>query len=510
MKINKKDLEPSIIEKVEQFDRIKEGFTSEDKSGFVAFNGNEFYIRRVNDLLIRGIFSEKDIESYKNHLYKESNLEKNSFNSYINEGNVAVSTFKSLSVKPVEQVLYRFTSNIVLHARLNEELFVLTEKGALVRYNLKKRKHEDSFDLLTYIKNNFAIQDVSIYDFLAAEVIPGGVLLSTKNNGVFLYSSQEKTLEIKFVESSVSVMKYLGNNTVVFGVDRVDNNVLFFNLEGQKIESSNVLKRKIYQMPFLIDSSEENLIVVGRPYGIETTKDIVHYWKKDKANVSFNNLDGKIFPGYQNKRYSVRHLTVTKSSVYISGIKEDGKLFIWQYDLEELEKPFNELSFEKFSFKDLSFVDMNESYFVIGESDNLYFLNANGDVEKNLKLNEKIKTVILSEFSDEFFYVSNDKIIFTKIPEYSEKEVILNLYASETLCNNIDVYLKSSTGKEKVVFFDRDTLNEVTPYYHAVHGGDIIVKLLETNSKNISMKIVSPKDSIVEGVVVSKNKLFMK
>jgi len=323
MKINKKDLEPSIIEKIEQFEKVKEGFTSEDKSGFIAFDGNEFYVRRVNDLLIRGIFSEKDLESYKNHLYKEGTLEKNSFNSYINEGNVAVSTFKSLSVRPNEQVLYKFTSNIVLYSRLNDILYILTEKGALVRYNLKEKKHEDSYDLLPYIRNNFAIQEISIYDFLAAETIPGGVLLSTKNNGVFFYNSETKTVEIKFIESGVSVMKYLGNSTIVFGIDRVDNNVLFFNLEGQKIESSNVLKRKLYQMPFLIDSSDENLFVVGRPYGIDTTKDILHYWKKDKANISFNNFDGKIFPGFQNKKYSVRHLTVTKNNVYISGIKEN-------------------------------------------------------------------------------------------------------------------------------------------------------------------------------------------
>jgi len=153
---------------------------------------------------------------------------------------------------------------------------------------------------------------------------------------------------------------------------------------------------------------------------------------------------------------------------------------------------------------------MNESYFVIGESNNLYFLNANGDVEKNLKLNEKIKTVILNEFSDEFFYISDDKIIISKIPEYSEKETILDIYSSEVICNNIDVYLKSSTGKEKIVFFDRDTLNEIVPFYYAVYNNDVILKLLETNSKKISMKIVSPKDSNVEGVVISRNKLFIK
>jgi hypothetical protein len=510
MKINKKDLEPSIVEKVEQFDKLRQQFTSEDKSGFVAFNGEEFYVKRINDLLIKGIFTEKDIEFYENHLYSEGANEKNSFNSYINSNNIASSSFKALAVKPVEEILYKFTSDIVLIAKSLSVVYVLTEKGALVRYNLAEKKHEQSFDVLSYIRSNFAVVDISIHDFLSIEIIPGGLLLSTKNNGVFFYDSEKKTLEIRFVESGVVSMKYLSNEVILLGIDRVENNLIFFNINGEKIETSSILKRKLYQMPYLLESFEDNLLVVGRPYGINTTKDIVHYWKKDKANISFNNHDGRIFPGLDKKNYLVKHLSVTKTNAYLSGLKDDGKLFVWQYDFDELEKPFKEIIFDRLSLTDLSFVDMTESYFIAGVDNNLYFLNANGNVEKNLKLSEPIKTVSLIEFKDEFFYISKDKIILVKIPEYSDKEVLLDIYSSELSCNNIDVYVKSSTGKEKIAFFDTDTLTEIVPFYYVSYRGNIIIKLLESTAKKISMKIGIPKDSGVEGVVISANRLFMK
>ena len=98
----------------------------------------------------------------------------------------------------------------------------------------------------------------------------------------------------------------------------------------------------------------------------------------------------------------------------------------------------------------------------------------------------------------------------TFIPHTALQEVVLNIYKGETTCNNIDVFVKSTTGKEKIAFFDEDTMAQITPFYFGVYKNDIIIKLVGTTATNISMKIYIPSDSQVEGVVVNPNRAFMK
>jgi hypothetical protein len=510
MKINKNDIESSIIEKINQFDSIIDNFSDEDRSGFLAFNGNKFYIKRTSDVFLKKILSEEDLNNYKSHLYLESGLLKNSFRTNINTNNQSSNRFKSLIVKPVEDVLFKFTSDIVLHKEYLGSVYVFTEKGFLIQYSLKDKKSETAYDLLGTIKKEFSIQNISVYDFISIEAFEGGVLLGTRNDGVFFYDPKSKKLEVKFAEQDVVLIKYLGNDLFVLGMDKIDANIAFYNISGMRIEVANSLKKKLFQMPHLIDSYNGNLFVVGRPYSLDTTKDIVHYWKKDLAGLSYNNLDGKLFPGYDNKNYKPKYITVTESHLYISGLKDNKVLFIWQYDINDLQKPFIEFSFDKFSFEKLSYVDMNEKHFVAAETNNVYFMDIDGKVERNISLNEEIKSIFLTDIDDEFIYITNDKIISVKLPKHTDGDISLNVYSGETNCNNIDIYIKSSTGKEKIVFLDADTLMQIAPFYYGVYNNDIIIKLLGSTSLNILMKIGIPEDSEIEGIVINPNRLFMK
>jgi hypothetical protein len=509
MKINKNDIDPAIIEKLNQFDSLIENFKDEDRSGFLAYNGEKFYIRRTSDVFLRKISSEEELQRYKDHLYIEEGLLKNSFRSHFNIENKAHSNFKSITAEPKEYQLFKFTSRIVLHKEHDGNLYVLTEKGFLVNYNLKTRLSENSIDLLGYIKSNFAIQSISIYDFIAIEVYEKGLLISTRNNGVFHYTFETKKIEIRFPESDVVLIKYLRDDLFVLGMDKIDNNIAFYNISGMKVEISNSLRKRLFQMPYLIDVYAGNLFILGKPYSIDTVKDTLHYWKKDLADISYNNMDGKLFPGYDVKNYKPKYLTVTDKYVYISGLKENKHLFIWQYDVKELEKPYKEFLFTKFPFEDLNYVNMTESYFIAAEKNNVYFMDANGEIEKNLLLKENVKDIVLSD-DEHFFYITDDKIIEVTLPKYENKEISLTVYDDETACNNIDIFVKSTTGKEKIAFFDQDTLTQIAPFFFGVYKNDIIIKLLGVDSKKISMKIHSPNDSYIDGIVVNPNRMFMK
>jgi hypothetical protein len=509
MKINKNDIDSSIIEKVNQFDKIVDNFTEEDKSGFLAYNGENFYIRRTSDVSLRRVSSEEELEKLKAHLYEEGGLLKNSFRTDMNLSSQSSERFKPLISKGIEETLFKFTSRVVLNKKHKDSIYVLTEKGFLLSYNTNDKTSDFRVDVITEIKSNFAIKDVSIYDFLAIEVVEEGVFLSTRLDGVFFYNIAEKKMELKFPESDVVLINYLGNNMFVLGMDRIDNNIAFYNISGMRVEVSNNLKRKSFQMPYLADSRNGDLFIVGRPYSLDTTRDILHYWSKDLAEISYNGKDGKVFPGFDNKTYKPLYINLTDKYLYISGLKQNKDLFVWQYDLKELQKPYKEFLFNRFSFEDLSFVEMNDEYFVASENNKIYFMDANVSIKKNILLNEKVVGVFNIN-KDNFIYLSDDKIILVTIPEYSGDEIKLSIYDQENHCNNIDIYVKSKTGKEKISFFDGETLEQIAPYYFAIYKTDIIIKILGSLSKKIIMKMIIPNESEVEGIVVSPNRLFMK
>lgn len=509
MKINKNDIDSAIIEKVNQFDELIENFSDEDRSGFLAYNGEKFYIRRTSDVFLRKISSEEELERLKAHLYSEEGLLKNSFSTKMSVSDLASPRFKQLAINAVEEELFKFTSRVILHKEHKGSIYAFTEKGFLIQFDTNEKKSDVRVDIIGGIRSNFAIRELSAYDFLAIEIFDGGAMLSTRNDGVFMYDFEKKTIELKFPESDVVLIKDLGDGTFVLGMDRIDNNIAFYNISGMRIEISNNLRKRSFQMPHLAVSRGDSMFILGRPYSLRTTKDTLHHWRKDLAGISYNGNDGSVFPGYDHKNYNQQYLDITDTHLYISGLKDDGKLFVWQYDLNELQKPFREFSFDKFSFDRLSFVEMNEEHFVAAESKKVYFIDSEGNVTSNLILNDEIRGVF--NLSDKgFVYLSDDKIVSVTVPSKVDGDITLRIYEGENACNNIDIFVSSSTGKERIAFFDEETLEQLAPFYFGVYKTDIIIKILGSTAKKISMRISIPSDSSVEGVVVSPNRLFMK
>jgi hypothetical protein len=512
MKINKNDIEQGLIDKVNRLDKIVDNFKDEDRASFVAYNGESFYLKRISDLNIRRILSESDLENYKAHLYNQEGLIKNSFTTNFNNENKSASNFKSQIVKAKEELLYTSTGRILLSKRYGSILYFLNDKGILVKYNLTEANSEYAVDLIKETKTNFAIKSIAPYDFLYLEPVSNGILISTVYNGVFFYDFVKKSLEIKFTESNVVVMKHLNNGNVMCGIDRIDGNTVFFDFEsGLKVETSNVLKRKMFQVPHLIDSYKDHLFIVGKPYSLNTTKDLIHYWRKDDANLSFNNADGEVFPGYEHKNYLIKYLTVTDGYAYVSGLKENKELFVWQYDLSKLSEPFKEFSFKNFLFSQLSFVELSEEYFIAADGNRLFYMNSEGGVEKNIQLSESVKDIFFTKDTSEFVMISDQKIIKVTLPDYKhESELILNIFESDKDCNNIDIFIKSSDGREKYAFIDTETVSSIAPFYLATYENNTIVKLLGSTAKHIIMKISIPEGTQIEGIVVNANRLFLK
>jgi hypothetical protein len=511
MKIGKGDLDQSLVQKIERLDGVVEAFSTEGRPGFLSYNGEGFVARSVNESALRRVFSESELASIESHLYDEGSLVRNSFRSNFNKSNQAAMPFRSLLVRPSEETLFKSDSPIVLSSHNKTHIVFVNKKGIMVKLSLSSGETVGAVDIIKDLRSNFAVQHESAFDFMAIELYGDGVLLSTASNGVLYYDFSSKKLEVKFAENGVTIIRNLGNGVVMCAADRIDANVMFFSFEtGMKTESSNALKRGSFQNPVLSDFYNDHLFVVGRPYASNTSIGTLHYWRRDKGGISFKNEDRLVFRGLDYVNHSAKHILLTEDNVYLSGLRGDGTIFVWQYDLKDISSPFREISLAKFPLKRIDFIDFSDEFIVAGEGKSLYFLRADGSVEKNLLLSREIGNLFFTG-EDSLVHVSGNEISRIKLPKYSDSgDITLDLYSSETPCNNIDVIVKGTTGDEKFAFFDTETLSQIAPFYLASFGGRTMVKISGSQSKSISMKISVKPGSQVEGVAVRADRLFLK
>lgn len=511
MKIGKGDLDQSLVQKIDRLDGVVESFAKDGRPGFLSFDGEGFVARSVNESALRRVFSESELASIESHLYDEGGLVRNSFRSDFNKSNAASSAFRSLLVKPKEETVFKSDSPIVLSRHSKSHIVFVNRRGIMVRLDISSGETVGAVDLKKELSSNFAVQQESAFDFMAMEIYGDGVLVSTASNGVLYYDFSSRKLEVKFAENGVTMIRNLGNGVVLCTADRVEGNVMFFSFEtGMKTESSNALRKGTFQNPILSDFYNDHLFVVGRPYASNTSLGTLHYWRRDKAGVSFNNEDRLVFRGVDYVNHSAKHILLTEDNVYLSGLRADGTIFVWQYDLKDISSPFREISLARFPLKRIDFIDLSDEFIVVGEGRSLYFLRADGSVEKNLLLSREIGELFFTG-QDTLVHVSGSEISKVIVPKYSDSsEVTLEIYSSESACNNIDVVVKGTTGEEKFAFFDTDTLSQIAPFYMASSGGRTMVKISGSQSKSISMKISAKPGSQVEGVAVRADRLFLK
>jgi hypothetical protein len=327
MKLSRNDFDPNLIEKIERLDKVVNSFTDEDRSGFLAYNGQDFFIRHTSDVYLRKIITESELKKYEKSLLKDEF--KNSFSGNMNLHNVSISNFETLSVSIYEQNLYETKSKIVLFKKENNYLYFFTSDGILIKYDIENKIKVDVANIIGYMKENFTVSSISGFDFLAIEVHEEKVLLSTRYNGVLLYDFQQKELEVRFPDNDVVIIKYLGDNKILLGLERTESNILFYNFEtGMKTETYNNLKKKNLQIPHLVEKTEDKLFVLGSPYALNTTKHLLHYWKKDLAGVDYNLADGEVYSGKDLMNHSIRDMIINGNRLFLTGLKSSGDLFI--------------------------------------------------------------------------------------------------------------------------------------------------------------------------------------
>jgi hypothetical protein len=506
MKLTQKDLEQNLVNKIERLDKVISNFSESDKAGFLAYNGDEFYIRKVSDLSLKQMINYKELLEIETFLKKEDEITKNSFLSNFNLNNRANSNFNSLAtaIKPIEIV--KLESDIKLIKKDENYLIILDVLGNFHKFDIKKRKIEFSLDIITKVKSLFAITELYPYEINDFEIYGGGFLFSTNNNGVFYVNIEENTIEVMFAEKNIKLIKVLDQERVLL-LSESGVATLYETKKGFKIESFNFLPKsqQTAKKSFFING---NIYILGKSPDPREVN-LLHILEQEKEGIDFRDITGKLYKQEYKLGYIIYDLVVENGNIYLYGLKDE-KVFIWKYNLTSLEKEHTEIIIDDINFSSVPFISFDEGKIYINYKERLLVYSEDGVLIKNLSIGiEKIKDMIFSE-NKEIIILSINSVYLLKTPEYKyEKEIMLNIYSGE-YCNNLEILFISNDGKEDIVLIDGETDTQIQPSFHMTYKNKNYIRLIEGGSKNIYAKVSLSDSTKIKGVIIRANALFFK
>jgi hypothetical protein len=201
MKITRENLDKTILEKLDRLDQLFNDFNSNKANEFLTFDGKKFQSQKINDLSLRKMTSLNEIQILKDHLYKESDIIKNSVMSNFNINNRAVSNFKTQIVKLKGIILFESENELRMFKKDKNNLLILDREGVFTNFDIKSDKINYELNLGEKVKNLFAIKNFLPYDILDFQLFRTGFLFSTSYYGVFYADIENNTLEIIFSEN---------------------------------------------------------------------------------------------------------------------------------------------------------------------------------------------------------------------------------------------------------------------------------------------------------------------
>jgi hypothetical protein len=511
MKITQKELDQAINDRLDRLDSLSAKFTQSDKNSFLTFDGKEFGFRKVNEILLSRVASQSDIESMESHSFSETKTIKSGFVSNFNVNNRANVNAPSQVVRLEGFPLFETKNDIKFTRQNGEEVLALDVLGMFYKYDLKERKLKYSLNLVDRIKSIFAITELLPNDITDVDMYANGFVFSVGTYGVFYADEKAGTLEVKFTEKNVRYVRSIGGGRFLLFTS--DGNVVIYSFEtGLKVETFLTLK-KLGQTPKDVVLTNGKVFLLANSNGNLSSENLIHLWEMDAAGVSLQNSDKKLFPGFDSKRYLPKFISVDGENLYVTGTKDNIKLFVWIFDLKSLESEPREVIFDSFDIGRLNFTAVSEKEIVFSDSNNkLIFINWDGSIKKNINLKSasEVYNLIPGKLNEVIVSTKRDVKIF-KVPEYRfESEINLKIFSSDKPCNNIDVLVRTTDGKEKVMFIDEETAMPIEPFFHLVNGEGTFAKILGSSAKEIIMKVSVSETTVIKEVLVKADRLYLK
>lgn len=510
MRVTKKDLDSEIVKKLDQLDPI---INSNEKDGFISFDGTNFYIKKTNEMGLKKVFSHEEIYSLQQDCLNNRS-DSNFTNSRTQDLRKSVSNKynevfeNSFNINLKERNVYELSAEAVLSRNINQNIFILTSDGHLTKISNSGRSY--TTNILGYMNNQFSL-NATVLDIVDIEYSQNIVYLAIKNKGIYKFFEDSNSLELFSVFSNIKFCRIIKNKMFVI----TDELVNILSLEsGKRLEKSSRIKNS-FQVPSKCTNTETKLFLTGKAVGIAGLDNLLHIWELDPSEISLNNIDHKISKNNEDYRYLIKSICVNSNRVFIIGNLEKD-IFIWIYDLNNLSNFHQEIiiSDNNYDFRNITSAEIINSTLFIGVDDRIVQYNIENSKKNIFKASSIIKDLLF--YNDQLYCIFKNTVKSLTIPMIeSESEICeFEIMNSESSCNNIDIIVVGGTKNETVELVD-EIGNILIPSYQLiteVNGiSNIVIKILNSTTKKISLRIKVTKDqSKIYGIACNRNKLYLR
>ena len=504
MKVTMRDLDSNILEKLNVLDNVAKTYDEKHPDGFVSYGPNGFYFKKTNDTFLKKVFDENEIVSLEQSLHSNaSNILSSELVDFRADNKTNIAT-KAFLFKTPFTYKKDLGSKILNYKSFDSVIYTLNYDGCL--YKISEDSESTNVDILKILEENFNLakkiyaNDLLDFDILDADT----VILATSNFGVYKVHVSKKEIELLFVAERVRKIKITYTKSLFVLTD--DFCAQYDIATGNRIEKySNIVNR--HQLPLDAVRVNGDIFVLGTPIGISNLDNILHLWKLDEEKISYNCVDSKIERFHLDNRYQIMFIAYDEHCVYISGLFNDNP-FVLSVDRNTLRvtKKFVYTSLTLNEYTDFRAID---GKFVILSKNMVYILNENS-IEERLQLESDCSRIKI--LNGEVVAISGSNLVKFQLTKFStaSDSLLYNILNSDEPCNNLDILIKNVGRSERVTLIDGNTGKEIQASYYLLYKGNAVLKLMNCKSTNIILKLAVTVSSNVEGIVVRKNRMFLR
>lgn len=498
MKISRRELDSTVLEKLDQLDNVAETYDENNPDGFVSYGPNGFYFKKTNDTFLKKVYDENEIVELENSL---SSRNRNITSSLLkdirldNKTNMAAMAF-----------LYnlQFTDkkefpSIFFYKFLNNK-FLIIDKDGILYFNEKQFEIEKSLREQFNISKNFSLGDIVDICLIDED----NLLIATTNFGLYKLKLSSNELELLCVIEKVRKIEMSHTESLFVATDSF---CAFYDLKsGNCIEKFYNIANS-YQIPKDIIKADNGIFVIANPAGPSIMNNLIHFYKLDKAGIGYNIQDGLLPKHSFDISHQILFTKLIDDSLYLVGKVNNKYCFIWKYNIKTFE--LNEEYIDCREFISLNgFFEANGYYLILSSKD--LFIIKDNKIYSHYKLPEKCFDLYL--LNGELYSILNSNIAKFSLLSFEKKIDNLSylVYNGQDACNNIDIFIKNATRNERISLIDMDTNKMITPSFYIVYGNNSIIKLMNCKSTKIKMLISVNENSFLEGIVVRNNRIFLR
>lgn len=294
MRITRRDLDTSIIEKLDQLDTVVSSYDENSPDGYVSYNKAGFYFKKIDNTSSKKVYTEDEIVDLEAGLYNpKANINSSKYKDMrLDKSKFHVATKSFLQELSIEN---KIASEDVINIFQTGTRLALLFKSGKITFISSDWSIID-IDFLNNIKSQFALSsDIGPYDIVDIKEIQEKdiIFIATRNYGVYKvesngglqYSLITNIEDVRSLEITVPGALFISANS----------GCGFYDITtGLRIERAlNIYKSMQLPVQSIITESGD-IMVMSLPLGNTNVDNILHGWKLDTARVAYNAIDSKL------------------------------------------------------------------------------------------------------------------------------------------------------------------------------------------------------------------------